>query len=226
MNLAYFQDLIEEIARLVFPPRCPVCKSGTQDIICPGCIQDLTFNTFIYIPEKTVHIDLAVALSLYDGPLRKALMEVKFRHRKRIITFLAELMKDADLSPLGEADMIVPVPLSMNRLKKRGFNQAAVIAEGVARQLGIPLSGILERKRDTRPQFSLSEGERFGNVKDAFFIEETKDLEGKTLLVVDDILTTGATVDECSRLLKRNGAEKVTVLTLARTPDALRGHRT
>jgi ComF family protein len=111
----------------------------------------------------------------------------------------------------------MPVPLHVSRLRWRGFNQAQLLATPLARQAGVPLDALsLERIRHTRPQVELTEAERRRNVAHAFRVTRPGRVHRRRILLVDDVYTTGATVDECSRELKRAGAASVDVLVLAR----------
>ena len=124
----------------------------------------------------------------------------------------------AEFFPDHSFDTIVPVPLHPKRLRWRGFNQAVLLGREVSRLWRIPMDPfILSRSRETPPQTQLAEEERRRNVRRAFAPNPEKSLEGKSLLLVDDVYTSGATVNECSRALLRAGAKEVHVLTLART---------
>ena len=115
-------------------------------------------------------------------------------------------------------DLIVPVPLHPKRLRWRGFNQSLLLARQVSRLYEVPIDPfVLCRDRETAPQTQLTEDERRRNVRGAFAIQTGKSLKGKGVLLVDDVYTSGATVNECSRALIRGGAKVVYVLTLART---------
>ena len=114
-------------------------------------------------------------------------------------------------------DLLVSVPLHVKRLRERGFNQAHLLIRGWAKQDGIPLDGLtLSRSRWTAPQTTLSRGERRKNIKGAFSVRHPNRIKGRKVLLVDDVYTTGATVNECARVLMKAGAEFVDVLTLAR----------
>jgi ComF family protein len=115
-------------------------------------------------------------------------------------------------------DLIVPVPLHPKRLRWRGFNQSLLLARQVSRLYEVPTDPfVLNRARETAPQTELAEDERRRNVRGAFAICAEKSLKGKNVLLVDDVYTSGATVNECSRVLIRGGVREVYVLTLART---------
>lgn len=117
----------------------------------------------------------------------------------------------------AEIDLVMPVPLHSTRLKQRGFNQALLLADCVSAKHRIPLSyDNLLRVKPTRPQVELSEEERFRNVAGAFALQQPEFVVSKRVLLVDDVFTTGATMQECASVLKRAGAVQVTALTLAR----------
>ena len=118
---------------------------------------------------------------------------------------------------LPSADLVMPVPLHPTRLRTREFNQSLLLADRIARRLGLPLSfEHLERIRETRPQTELDRKDRARNVRRAFIVREPEGLKGRRVLLVDDVLTTGSTVNDCARALHRAGAASISVLTLAR----------
>lgn len=124
----------------------------------------------------------------------------------------------AGLRPVYGIDCVMPVPLHVSRLRHRGFNQSLILAHRVAESFGLTLSyDNLIRIRPTRPQVNLSGEERLRNVKGAFSLRRPGDVEDRCILIVDDVFTTGATMNECASVLKRAGARSVIALTLART---------
>ncbi len=130
---------------------------------------------------------------------------------------LAEFLEPGLPYSAAELDLVLPVPLHPRRLWWRGFNQAALLASAVARMLGLPLViGVLVRRRATVPQTSKDHDQRRRNVSRAFAVRRLDRIRGRRVLLVDDVMTTGATVDECARVLLRAGARRVDVLTLAR----------
>ena len=149
---------------------------------------------------------------LYEGVLSKAINHLKFYGVKRLAKPLGGLLCAFDLPGL---DAIVPVPLSISRLRERGFNQSLLIARVISRKFHIPLlMDNLIKIKETPPQIGLSAKKRLLNLKNAFGVKG--DIKGFKILLVDDVMTTGATVTECSKVLIKAGVKKVTVLTLAR----------
>jgi ComF family protein len=149
---------------------------------------------------------------LYEGVLAEAINHLKFHGLKRLAKPLGSLLAVFDLSG---SDGIVPVPLSIRSLRERGFNQSLLIARVISKKLNVPLlMDNLRKIKETPPQIGLSARERLLNLKNAFEVRGS--IQGLRLLLVDDVMTTGTTVTECSKVLMRAGAKEVTVLTLAR----------
>jgi ComF family protein len=163
--------------------------------------------------------DHARAIGRYEGPLRQAIHLLKYRGKlylKQPLLRLAIAHFDAHF-PGTVFDAIIPVPLHRERLMQREFNQAAVLAQGLARHLNVPvLERLLVRVRSTRPQVELSGSERRQNVRQAFAVTNAVALRDAVVLVVDDVLTTGTTLGEAAMTLKAAGAKQVDVFALAR----------
>jgi ComF family protein len=159
--------------------------------------------------------DWARAGGVYAGPLREAVQRLKFARKPALARPLAALVLEQWAAVLPPADAVVPVPLARARERARGFNQATLLAERVARALGAPLRPRwLARGRDTAPQTDLDVARRRANVRGAFVAVPA--VAGLDIVVVDDVLTTGATAAECARALHAAGARRVGVLTVAR----------
>jgi ComF family protein len=157
---------------------------------------------------------LARSFGLYEGVLKKAINLLKYQGIKRLSKPLSELILQTLKIP--PVDVAVPVPLHERRLKEREFNQSALIAKYIAKGSGIPLlSDCLIKSKDTVPQVGLNMKERRKNIKKTFEIKDRNPLNGKDIMLVDDVFTTGATVRECSKVLKNAGARDIYVITIA-----------
>jgi ComF family protein len=195
---------------------CPACQAslpGLAEARCPKCAEaapgGAVCGTCLKQPP---HFDATFAAFRYGFPVDKLVQALKYRHRLAVAEFLAAAMLQSD-RPAG--DLLVPLPLSAPRLRERGFNQAVEIARLLARTLRLPLQlDGCTRSRDTVPQATLPWKERRKNVRHAF--ECKVDLDGKSVIVVDDVMTTGATLDEFARTLKNHGALCVTAWVAAR----------
>ncbi len=183
-------------------PRCPVCALPTPGGgSCGACL------------KAPPHFDATVARFRYGFPVDKLVQSLKYRHRLAIADFLA---RELARCSLPRVDAVVPLPLPPRRLRERGFNQAVEIARPLARRLAVPLlAQACRRPLESPPQASLPWQARRRNVRSGF--ECAVDLSGLSILAVDDVMTTGATLDEFARTLKKHGAARVINCVVART---------
>ncbi|MGE5197712.1 MAG: ComF family protein [Deltaproteobacteria bacterium] len=230
---------------IVYPRTCLVCKNNLKgqasidDFVCNGCWSKIKKNPppFCHCcgrhldtknPVKNIclnclktkfHFDRAFSPCLYEGVAKELIHQFKYKNKDYLGPTLARLMtefiKEYDL-PMDCIDVIVPVPLHKTRLREREFNQAQVLGSAVAREFVKDIrSSALVRLRHTRTQTELDEEKRFQNVRDGFAVAGAQNLKGSNILLVDDVLTTGATSSEAACALKKAGANIVFVLTLA-----------
>jgi len=168
----------------------------------------------------TPRYDYARSAAIYEAPLREALHALKFAGRRALAGPLGDLAAEQCVASLPDGiEALIPVPLARERERERGFNQATLLARRIGRRLDVPTRPRwLARIRATRPQSDLSAAERRANVRGAFGASDR--VAGRHVLLVDDILTTGATLDACARALQNAGAQRVGVLTVARVVHA------
>lgn len=159
--------------------------------------------------------DAAFAYGSYEGALREMVHLLKYGGVRTLARPLGALLSSA-LPRAQRFDFVVPMPMHWLRRWRRGFNQAELLAAEVAKSTGIPLAKVARRTKATPPQAGLSRAKRRLNVGGAFTVRRRTDIRGKRLLLVDDVLTTGATASACAGALKRAGARYVAVLALAR----------
>ena len=229
----------DRLLDLLLPPRClgcgaPVAATGT---LCTACWRAITFlgapccaccgypfdfdlgpgglcGACLAAPPQ---FDRARAVMRYDEASRHLILALKHGDRLHLAPALAQWMQRAGAELLADADLVLPVPLHWTRLFARRYNQAAVLAQAIAKAGGPPFAAThLIRRRRTPSQGNKNATARRRNVAGAFAVKDADKLSGKRVVVIDDVLTTGATVEECARVLKRAGAVRVDVLTLAR----------
>jgi len=202
---------------------CDECQGQVEQVVGPLCrqcgapfpdargLEELCLACQHEPPPFT----RARAPVFYSGPVQEAIHRLKYQRQMVYARPLKEwLTGEAGWELAREADLILPVPLHPRRLRQRGFNQALLLARAFA---GVPLApNLLIRRRWTEPQVNLDGAARRDNIRDAFAVREPAAVAEKNLLLIDDVLTTGATVSECARVLLAAGAARVEVLTVAR----------
>ena len=190
---------------LLRPPLCPRCGLPTaQGRLCLRC------------QRASLQIDGVRSVAFFEGPMREAVHRLKYSNSRGLAAPLGEMMVSYWRDVHLPADVIVPVPLHTRRLRERGYNQAALLARELGKGVDLPvLERALIRVRDTPPQVDLSAEERKANVREAFHCPDGR-LAGKSVLLVDDVYTTGATLEACGLALRQRGVRTVWALTLAR----------
>jgi ComF family protein len=210
---ACWQDI-----RLIAHPLCAICgrpfpDASGEDHACGGCLSRppafAQARAWACYPRQEAE----------DHPLRQAIQKFKYGRKVSLGKPLGRVLAQGcrHLLEQWKVDVIVPVPLHPKRLRWRGFNQSVLLARQVSAVFHVPVDPfLLKRNIETPPQTQLSEEERRRNVRGAFVVNAEKSVEDRSVLLLDDVYTSGATVNECSRCLKRAGAKEVYVLTLAR----------
>lgn len=159
--------------------------------------------------------DAAYSFGAYEGTLRKLIQVFKYGRVETLASPLGEMLASA-LPRDQRFDLIAPMPLHWMRRWTRGFNQADLLARAVGHRFGIPVRSVVRRTRSTAAQAGLTNAKRRANVSGAFAVKSKQQVRGRRILLIDDVLTTGATVSACGLALKKGGAVHVSVLTLAR----------
>jgi ComF family protein len=232
-----FGDFAKRLCDGLCAQDCLLCGRGSGgQILCRACADDLPRlpasrcrRCALPIPSAPAgeccgrclrhppHYDRTLAVFSYGFPMDRLIQSFKYGHRLALAAFLggelaAQIVQVVD----APVDLVVPLPLHPSRLRERGFNQALELARPVARSLGRPLDvRVCRRIRPTPAQAGLPWKERKKNMRAAF--DCTRGISGQRILLVDDVMTTGASLDECARTLKKHGAAEVTLLVAART---------
>ena len=209
---AYLCDHCEGKAIRIVAPFCQKCTEPFEGAItgaftCANCA------------HRTIHYDAAVAAYRSRGIVREIVHGFKYGRQIYLRHLVARWLYAAlDDERLRERrfDIIVPVPLHPTRQRERGFNQASLLAESLSAQISTPAKPLLERIRYTTTQTALDRAERMENLHNAFHLRKNADVRGLRVLLIDDVLTTGSTLSECARVLKRAGATSVHAATAAR----------
>lgn len=185
---------------------------------CPRCARELLGKVYCSCSKYAYAFDNCCAVGRYSGEVRKTMHSFKYQQKQWLAEPLGSLLswKLSSLGWAGTVEAVVPIPLSPRRLDMRGYNQAALLARVVGRELGIPVLDILQRIKETESQTGLGREGRWGNLKGAFRRREGEEKSYGHLLLIDDILTTGATAHEAALVLKDGIAGRVSVAVFAR----------
>ncbi len=228
------------ILDLLFPKKCVGCnKIGSHfcsdciqniaqtDLVCPKCERPAVGGETHPICKRKFGLDGLWSLGVYQDPLRSAIKKLKYRRVSDFAPVLVDIMIEywAKFQPFlldeikknqGKDWMVVPVPLHWRRENDRGFNQSGLIGELFAKKLGLKYGEVLKRTKFTKSQAQLKGKERAQNIRDAFIHDSKFMIHNSSIILIDDVWTTGSTIRECCYVLKRNGVKKVWALTLAR----------
>lgn len=238
-------SFFKTLFNIILPPRCAYCGKIIADEhgICAKCFKKLHFISEPYckICGTPFENETEIATSshficpncaskkritrfnrsavIYDDFSKKALLSFKFQDKTSLSKLFAKWLKISAHDILEQGiDVIIPVPLSYKRLIARKYNQAAVLASELSKLINVPVLPLtLIKTRHTKPQAKLKENLRAQNIKNAYSVKNSAQIKGKRVLLIDDIMTTGSTLNECARTLLKAGAKTVDTLTVART---------
>ena len=241
----FFKNFFNKLVNYIFPAQCIICKNiiENNDGICFECLKEIEFiseprcaycgfpfeimypnektkSKYFVCPkclEKKPKFDKSLSVVRYNDASKKIILPFKHADRTNYAKIMGKMMAST-LSPFKEKfDIIMPVPLHLKRMVKRKYNQSALLANVIAKILKKPVVyNSLVRTKFKESQGHLSLKDRKLNVKEAFKIKNPLKVKGKNVLLVDDVLTTGATLNECAKILKKAGAKKVIAITFAR----------
>lgn len=222
--------MINQFFDFFLPRFCTSCEkklSAKEYYVCPDCLDSIKIadadridHEFQrkFLHEKIVHDFTSPFIFEKEKALQHIIHALKYKENFRLGIFLGKKAAESAKNKISEwkADLIVPVPIHRLKKAERGFNQSFYISKGMSAVLQVPVSkNFVKRKRFTETQTAFSLHERKENVKDAFTVKNKKAVSGKKIILVDDVITTGATISECAKVLTDNGAEKVFAFSVA-----------
>ena len=234
------KKLLLKLLDILIPPVCALCNERVSEnaTLCPKCFAQLNFITKPHCKICGRPFDCEVfgemvcahclanpprftkarSVLMYDGAARKLILAFKHGDRLDLVPLLTKLMIRVAAELMPKVDIVMPVPLHRLRLLKRKYNQSAILTKRLAKYYRKPYNfDILKRVRSTCSQGHLTARERRKNVMNAFDIKSSQLIQDKTVLLIDDVLTTGATANECAKVLLKAGAKQVYLLTFAST---------
>ena len=231
-------ELFQAAVSLLYPATCTICGKQVRagEYLCDGCEAKIvrirppfcetcsepfegSINTVFSCAMRAIYFAAAVAAYRGRGIVRDVIHQFKYNrqiHLRHLVARWLRAALDDDRLRSHQFDLMVPVPLHPARQRERGFNQASLLAELLSGQISIPCRPMLKRIRYTTTQTALDRSERMENLHNAFRLRKNADVRGLRVLLIDDVLTTGSTLSECGRVLKRAGATSVHAATAAR----------
>lgn len=241
------KNMLKFLSDLLFPQnlKCVVCGDELNDDgtngICDNCLRELNFiinpcptcgdqmeneNTYCLNCKKREHTYFKRHRSvfIYDGTAKRLIISAKLGGKKYLSENMSEFLSSAYKTNRFKCDAITFVPSGVKRIKERGFNIAKLLAENLGKNLNLPVVDTMERLNESH-QINKDYKSRQDNIKNAFKILNNVDVKNKTILIVDDVYTTGATMNECARILKLAGAKEIFCLTLAHTPKKINNEK-
>lgn len=203
-----------------FPPICGMCGEINENYICNNCYENIKKIKKCVINEyNNRNFSKHLYIFRYEGIIRNKIVEYKFEDKGYLYKMFAKIILSdkKTCNFIKKYDVIIPVPISKKRKKKRGYNQSELVANELAQKLNQDIwTDIIIKKKDNKPQSELNKLERIKNVEDIYEINKPIEVKNKKVLLLDDIYTTGSTVNEIARKLKQNQTQEIGVITLAK----------
>ncbi len=211
-------NFIDKIARIFFPVTCGLCGEKINErYTCRKCVNIIEYyhKRVVISENKENYYDKIISILPYKGIFKIKMLNYKFQGAKYLGMVFAEILANKILNEAIQADIIMAVPISKERLKERGYNQSAIIARKISRITKIPYTEkVLIKHKNNLRQSELTLYERQRNVKNAYSIKNIESIKCKKIILIDDIYTTGATLNECAKILKNYGAKEVIACTV------------
>ncbi|MCX6806571.1 MAG: ComF family protein [Candidatus Berkelbacteria bacterium] len=214
------ETIINLILNLVFPKKCVVCGKGNS-WFCPECIDSIDYYEVPFLRMQNSFLDGLISVAYFRGPIKEAIHAFKYDGVKELAEPLSEIeiksLKKINLSFIDQS-ILVPVPLHVSRESERGFNQAVLLAEKIANKLDLKiLKDSLIKTKKTISQTELNQVLRKRNIRGTFsFVGDRSKVKNRVVILIDDVWTTGSTMNECAKVLKKTGASRVWGLVLAK----------
>lgn len=212
--------MLDFVLNFLFPPACSICGKIDKNWLCSKCqkrVERVEKSCVVGIENKKY--EKLLYIFQYESLIRKLILQYKFSNKAYLNHFFANqiVKNEKNRELLKEYDMIIPVPMHKKKMDKRGYNQTELVADELSKSLEIPArKDVLLKVVNTTTQSKLGGKARQSNIRHAFFIKNDIEVEDKNIILLDDIYTTGATSEECSRILKEAGAREILVLVLAK----------
>lgn len=207
--IKFINEIKEEFLDILYPykNKCIICNADFYGI-CPLCNKSI---------KRVKSHEEIISYGYYNGALKKLILDFKYNRNFIAGKILSNYLCDLIEEKLNNIDCIVYVPSSKKTLKLRGFNQCEFLSKEIGKRLNIEVFDCIKKYDNIREQKSLSKEDRYKNMINAFFIEDNTKIKNKNILLIDDVITTGATVSACEDLLKKQNIKTIKILTLAKS---------
>ncbi|AKN33323.1 competence protein ComF [Clostridium carboxidivorans P7] len=217
-NLIFLKDCVLETI-YSNDEKCICCGEETYDgrYICSKCEALIKFCSYGFDIQKEEINFKCYSVSYYSGAIMNLILQLKYKSNFQAGQILSQYMVSLIKNKKIKCDYITYVPMTKERLKNRGYNQGAYLSKMISKSLDIPVINCLSKVKNTKDQIGLGKEERWRNIEGSFQFLKKYCIESKNILIVDDVITTGATAISCALELKKHGAEEITVLTAAKS---------
>lgn len=220
-------NFINKALSFIFPPVCGFCENFCKSYLCNDCKSylDELYNFQIELNEdKNIYYDELIYGFYYRNEIRIKIIEYKFHEKSYLYRTFFEYFcsKKEIINKIQEYDLLIPVPIHKNRKAERGYNQSELICKELSKYINIKENkiiyekNIIKKSKNIKPQSTLNMEERIENVKQAYEISNKSIIKDKNIILFDDVYTTGSTVNECCKILKKAGCNKITVFVIAK----------
>lgn len=211
--------IIEKLLEIIYPSKCAICNKTSKNSICKNCYRNIASKCKIK-KYKNKYYDMHLYLYKHEGIIRNKIIAYKFNDKSYLHEFFSQLiLKNEKVCCLLKSyDIIIPVPIHKKRMKNRGYNQTSLIARDISNKIQGLLfeNNVLRKQIHTKAQSTLNKFERSNNIVGTYKVTNKQKIENKRIVLLDDVYTTGNTANECSKILKENGAKDICVLTITK----------
>lgn len=221
-------QFFDKILDLLFPNVCGMCNKLSKQSICKDCIREIQIHKNVQKITKfknlklnsKIYFDEQIYFYNYQGIIRKKIIEYKFGDKPYLYKMFSEMVLDEKMMRFCKNyNLIIPVPIDKKRMKERGYNQTELIIKEIVKNVPhiIIANNVLYKAKNINPQSTMnSRQERIQNIKGVFEIHNVDIINGKNVIIFDDVFTTGSTANECAKVLKQAGAKQVEIITIAK----------
>lgn len=214
-------DILECVLNFIYPPICGICFKENEKYICNDCLEMLKFISKNKKEKyKSKYVEELLYIFDYEGTIRQKILDYKFKDKSFLHSTFSKLIlnNEENIKFIKSYDILIPVPIHKKRMKERGYNQSELIAKDIVSEIkNIKFEKkVLIKTSNIAPQSSLNKKQREDNIKNVYRVKNKEKIVNKRILILDDIYTTGSTVNECAKILKEAGCKDIGVITIAK----------